>query len=99
MNTRQLINELSGPVSLSVSYNSNCTCFAVGLDTGFCIFNTESCELETARDFNAGIGTAEMLDRTNYVALVGGGRKPKFPPNKVRKHVTPLLIDDTLKRL
>jgi WD repeat-containing protein 45 len=65
MNTRQLINESSGPISLSASYNQDCSCFAVGLDTGFCgrlitcslvylilislVFNTETCELETAR--------------------------------------------------
>ena len=36
MNTRQLISESNGPVSLSASYNGDCTCFAVGLDTGFC---------------------------------------------------------------
>jgi hypothetical protein len=35
-------------------------------------------------DLNAGLGCAQMLGRTNYIALVGGGKQPKFPQNKVR---------------
>lgn len=35
-------------------------------------------------DFNAGIGLAVMLGQSNYLALIGGGRQPKFPQNKVR---------------
>ena len=36
MNTRPAIDESTGPVSLSVSFNQDNSCFSVGLDTGFC---------------------------------------------------------------
>lgn len=36
-----------------------------------------------ALDFNAGIGLTEMLGQSNYLAIAGGGRNPKFPQNKV----------------
>jgi WD repeat-containing protein 45 len=37
----------------------------------------------TQIDFNAGIGAAEMLGKANFIALIGGGKQPKFPQNKV----------------
>jgi len=92
MNTRQAIDESPGPISLSVAFNQDSSCFSVGLDSGFCVFNTEPCELKVSRDFNAGIGLTEMLGRANYIALVGGGKQPKFPQNKV------IIWDDAKQR-
>ncbi|KAI5290518.1 Phosphatidylinositol 3,5-bisphosphate-binding protein [Ascosphaera aggregata] len=80
MNTRPVIETSPGNTSLSAVFNDDATCFAVGLETGFC-------------DFNAGIGLASMLGQTNYVALVGGGRKPKFPQNKI------IIWDDSKQRI
>jgi hypothetical protein len=34
-------------------------------------------------DFNAGVSQAQMMGTTNYLALVGGGKSPKFAVNKV----------------
>jgi hypothetical protein len=33
-------------------------------------------------DFNAGIGAVQMLGKANFIALIGGGKQPKFPQNE-----------------
>ena len=36
MNTRPVIDDSTGPVSLSAAFNNDASCFSVGLDSGFC---------------------------------------------------------------
>ena len=117
MNTRPPIEASPSEAVLSVSFNNDASCFAVGLDSGMCgksylrslwmalltvmsqsfipsqvfskpqevfIFNrTLLNRSNSSADFNAGIGLVQMMGTTNYLALVGGGRSPKFAMNKV----------------
>ncbi|KAI1181197.1 WD40 repeat-like protein [Nemania sp. FL0916] len=83
MNTRPLIESPSEQAALSVAFNNDSSRFAVGLDSGFRIFLAATCQTQTTRPLNAGLGLVQMMGNANYLALVGGGRSPKFPQNKV----------------
>lgn len=86
MNTHQGISKDPGEgyKLLSASFNQDQGCFAISHDHGFRVYSTDPMELRVKREFqDGGIGIAQMLYRTNYLALVGGGRNPKYPQNKV----------------
>ncbi|SCU88908.1 LAME_0E01574g1_1 [Lachancea meyersii CBS 8951] len=90
MNTRNAIVESSSSRTgkfLNVDFNQDYTCFSCSTQNGFMVFNVDPLECKLSKEFSnpnaCGIALTRMLYRTNYVALVGGGRKPKVPPNKL----------------
>jgi len=70
---------------LSCSFNQDQQCISVGTTNGFRIYNVTPFVETFRREFNppGGISYVEMLFRCNILALVGGGRNPRYPPNKV----------------
>jgi len=68
---------------LYCNFNQDQSCFAIGTQSGFKIFQTNPFKESFFRDLGGGIVIVEMLFKCNILALVGGGQNPKFPTNKV----------------
>ncbi|KAI1717253.1 WD repeat domain phosphoinositide-interacting protein 3 [Ditylenchus destructor] len=88
---------------LSINFNQDCECFACGCRDGFRIFNSSPLKQIQREYLDGSIAIAEMLFRCNYLALVGGGKKPAFPTTKVviwdyslRKSVIELNLDQPI---
>ncbi|KAJ2004069.1 Phosphatidylinositol 3,5-bisphosphate-binding protein [Coemansia thaxteri] len=86
--------ESYAPELLYATFNQDYGCFAIGTQTGFRIFNSDPYKEKMRREFkDGGIGIVAMLYRSNYLAFAGGGRNPRFPPNKV------MLWDDASSKI
>ena len=68
---------------LYINFNQDGTCIAVGTETGFKIINIFPFLDLYYKDLKGGIGIIEMLYKSNILALVGGGKNPKFKLNEL----------------
>merc|ERR1712013_231691 len=76
----------------SVRFNQDMTAVVCAFEDGLRIFNIDPIREQAhyKEDQVGSIAHAEMLYRTNLVAMVSGGRKPKFADNTV------MIYDDLL---
>lgn len=68
---------------LNVGFNRDGTLFTVSHQSGFSVFSTNPLKQTIDKNMDGGIGIAEILDKTNILALVGGGDNPKYPMDKI----------------
>ncbi|CAH8543400.1 unnamed protein product [Schistosoma turkestanicum] len=70
---------------LFVGFNQDYGCFAVGMQNGFRIFNSDPLKQLERYEFDirdgTGVGYMEMLFRTNLLGILGGGNHSRLPNN------------------
>lgn len=68
---------------IDISFNQDNSCFAIATENGFKIYQTYPFKGPVERIMGGGIGKIQMLYKSNFLALLGGGTIPKFNNNKV----------------
>ena len=63
------------------TFNDDASVIACGTENGFMLFKSNI--RVYSKDLKGGIGIIQMLEKSNIVALVGGGSRPAFDLNKV----------------
>jgi len=69
----------------SLRFNQDQSCFVGALDDGLRVFCLDPIREMThlRHELVGSVSKAEMLYKTNLIAFVGGGKKPRFPDNAV----------------
>lgn len=67
----------------NLHFNQEHNLFTCSMDTGVKVYNVDPLAIRTSLDATVcgSVGHCQVLHRTNLIALVGGGSKPKFADN------------------
>lgn len=68
---------------LYATFNQDSSCFCIGTNKGFRVYNSYPLKCVIKRDINGGVGIIEVLNRCNIFAFVGTGSNPKFSTKTV----------------
>lgn len=68
-------------VITSIRLNQTNSHFSVATSSGYKIYTLKPLRLCSKKDLKGGIAIAEMLEVTQFLALVGGTEKPFLQPN------------------
>lgn len=77
------MDELNEEICLYSSFNQDSSCFCVGTNKGYRIYNSYPLKCYNKRDIDGGISLIEILNRSNILAFVGTGNSEKLKTNKV----------------
>lgn len=80
---------------ISLRFNQDHSCFTCCMESGLRIYNVDPLVEKAHYDVNemGSVAQCEMLNRTNLLAIISGGSRPKFASNTV------LIYDDLTKKL
>ena len=68
---------------ISISFNQDFSLFSIATENGFKIYNTSYLYHQYVKNLFGGLSKCELSYKSNYLALVGGGKMPIFNNKKV----------------
>ncbi|KAH7377004.1 WD repeat domain phosphoinositide-interacting protein [Plectosphaerella cucumerina] len=83
MDTRPPIETTVPTEVLSVSFNNTASHFTLGLNSGYAVYETNTCALWSMKNLHGPINIVEMLEQTNFLALVSRVSHSHFAQTKV----------------
>ncbi|KAH9850701.1 WD40-repeat-containing domain protein [Lenzites betulinus] len=88
---RHSISSTAPVLIFDARFDSDCRIFTTSTQAGFAVYRTWPLQLLRKREITGGTLSAVVpLQTSSLLFLVGGGRSPRYPPNKV------ILWDDAL---